>query len=377
VGDALLQAVATRLISISNPNDTVARSGGNEFVIILESFAREDLSASAANKILSSLDAPFHVNEQELFITSSIGVSLFPKDGQDPDTLLRNANTAMHIAKSRGRTNIQFYTQEMNARSLQRLVMENNLRRALERNELAIHYQPQANLKSGHVIGVEALLRWNHPEFGFISPAEFIPLAEETGLIIPIGEWVLKTACAQFKCWQNEKLPVKSVSVNLSALQFTQGNFLSLIANILQESRLAASCLELEITESLIMNDVDKSIKILDELKAMGIQLAIDDFGTGYSSLNYLNRFPLTRIKIDQSFVRDITTNADADAITKAVISMGHSLKLKVIAEGVETREQVNFLKTELCDEVQGYYLGRPLPPYETTVVLRSDHTLH
>lgn len=371
IGDALLQAVATRLRTISYPDDTVARSEGDEFIVVLESLAKDDLSAFAASRILRSLDAPFHVHGHELFITGSIGISLYPKDGQDADSLLKNANAAMHSSKIIGQTNIQFYTQEVNDRSLRRLVMENNLRRALERNELELHYQPQANLESGIVIGVEALLRWNHPEFGFIAPDEFIPLAEETGLIIPIGEWVLRAACTQFRSWQDEKLPIQSVAVNLSSIQFTDGDLLKLVVDTLHETKIVASCLELEITESSAMHDIENSITILDNLKAMGVQLAIDDFGTGHSSLNYLSRLPLTRLKIDRSFVRDITTSTDADAITKAVISMAHSLKLKVIAEGVETEDQVNFLRSELCDEIQGYYCSRPLPPHEATAMFR------
>ncbi len=376
IGDHLLRAVATRLKSCVRDEDTVARLGGDEFVIVLEYLPRPELAGTVAGHVLKALQPAFKVEGYEFFVTASVGISLFPKDGEDVESLLKNADTAMYHAKERGRANYQFYAEDMNARSVERLVLENNLRYALERDELEIYYQPQADLKSRKLIGLEALLRWNHPQLGMVSPADFIPLAEETGLIVPMGEWVLRTVCVQLKDWLNQGLPHISISVNLSPRQFIQANLPELIAGILNETDLNPTHLELEITEGLLMQDVESAIETLRILKQMQLQLSIDDFGTGYSSLSYLKRFPLDRLKIDKSFVQDITTDPDDAAIALAVISMAHSLRLKVIAEGVETEGQLDFLRRQDCDEIQGYYLSRPLPAAEITTWLRAHAEL-
>ena len=375
VGDVVLQAVATRLKSCIREEDTVARLGGDEFVIVMEGLSQGTQAAEVARQILDVLIPSFRIEHYEFFVTSSIGISLFPEDGADVKTLLKNADVAMYHAKDHGRNNFQFYAPEMNARTLDRLVMENNLRYALERKELELYYQPQLSLRSGNLLGVEALLRWRHPKLGMISPAKFIPLAEETGLIVAIGEWTLRTACAQFKAWREEALPIQYVAVNLSPRQFMHANLPVLIDQVLAENHLHGSCLELEITESLIMQDLERAIAVLHTLRNMSVQLAIDDFGTGYSSLNHLKRFPLNRLKIDKSFVNDITTDPDDAAIIQAVIAMAHSLRLNVIAEGVENEAQRTFLELHHCDDMQGYYFSPPLPTQEVTVLLRENRT--
>ncbi len=377
VGDTLLKAVATRLKNTVREEDTVARLGGDEFVIVLERLEREEGAATVARKALKALEPACSIEDYEFFITSSIGISLFPKDGSEPEILLKHADIAMYHAKEQGGNNFQFYAQDMNVRTLERLALENNLRYALERGELELHYQPQVSLRSGNVISMEALLRWRHPKLGMIPPTEFIPLAEETGLIVPIGTWVIKTACTQLKTWQQEGLPIQFVAVNLSPRQFMQKDLLSQIADILEETELDASCLELEITEGLIMRDVDSAIMTLQALKLMQVQIAIDDFGTGYSSLNYLKRFPLDRLKIDKSFINDINNDPNDAAIALAVIAMAHSLQLKVIAEGVENEQQLIFLKSRRCDDMQGYYFSRPLPAAEARTLLRENRRMH
>nr|MDQ2694527.1 EAL domain-containing protein [Pseudomonadota bacterium] len=343
---------------------------------VLESLSREEDAAVAARKVLNALKPAIDIEDYELFITPSIGISVFPRDGEDMQALLKSADIAMYRAKEGGRNDFQFYAEVMNVRALERLTLERHLRYALERRELEVHYQPQVDLYDGWVTAVEALLRWRHPDRGLVSPAEFIPLAEETGLILPIGEWVLKEACRQAKVWQEQGLAAVRVAVNLSARQFRQQDLARCIARVLQETGLEARYLELEITESLVMEDVEQAVAVLDALKAMGVQLAIDDFGTGYSSLSYLKRFPLDRLKVDRVFVRDITTDPDDAAITLSVIAMAHSLKLKVIAEGVETEPQLAFLRQKHCDEMQGYYFSRPLPAGEMTAVLEERRQL-
>ena len=377
VGDTLLKAVTTRLKSTVREEDTVSRLGGDEFVIVLERLEREEGAATVARKVLKALEPACAIEGYEFFITASIGISLFPKDGSEPEILLKHADIAMYHAKEQGGNNFQFYAQDMNIRTLERLALENNLRYALERGELELYYQPQVSLKNGNVIGMEALLRWRHPKLGMVSPTEFIPLAEETGLIVPIGAWVIKTACTQLKTWQQEGLPVQFVAVNLSPRQFMQKDLLNQIADILEETQLDASCLELEITEGLIMRDVDSAVMTLQALKMMHVQIAIDDFGTGYSSLNYLKRFPLDRLKIDKSFINDINNDPNDAAIALAVIAMAHSLQLKVIAEGVENEQQLIFLKSRRCDDVQGYYFSRPLPSAEAGTLLRENRRIH
>lgn len=376
IGDLLLKNVASRLKGFVRGGDTVARYGADEFVIVVSALAEIESTAQVARKIHSVFSDPFGIEADEFLLTCSIGISIFPKDGEDGQTLLKNADIAKHRAKEQGRNNFQFFTDEMNARTLTRITMENLLRHALEKNELLLHYQPKVNLLTGRVTGVEALARWQSPELGMVSPANFIPLAEETGLIEPIGEWVLKTACKQSRSWQDAGFPHLTMAVNLSARQFRQKNIIGVVGNALEEAGLSARFLEIEITESLVMHDVEWAVSTLNELKGMGISLAMDDFGTGYSSLGYLKRFPFDKLKIDQSFVRDITSDPDSAAIARGVIAMAHSLHLKVIAEGVETTGQLNYLILNGCDEMQGYFFSRPLPHAEFGQLLREERYL-
>lgn len=363
VGDKLLQGVSLRLKEALGEVYTLSRLGGDEFIIMIENIKKEKEVAEIANKILESLSKPFNLMGIEVYTSISIGISLYPSDGSNLDTLLKNADTAMYRAKDLGRNNYQFYAREMNSKAIEKLKVENELRKALEKNELFLQYQPQVDLNSGKILGVEALIRWKHPEFGLVHPVEFIPLAEETGLIIPIGEWVLRSACEQYMCWKNQfgDFPKISLAVNLSARQFRQKNLTETIEKVIKETKFDAGCLELELTESVIMENVSESIKTLRKLKNMGIKIAIDDFGTGYSSLNYLRRFPLDKLKIDRSFVMDILKGRQDGAIVETIISMAHTLSLRVIAEGAETREQIIFLQEKGCDEVQGYYFSKPL----------------
>ncbi len=372
-GDALLKAAGMRLKDSSRKIDMVARFGGDEFVIVLENTHHETQITSIAKKVCKALEKPYMIEGRECFITASIGISLFPKDGQDAEALLKNADAAMYQAKEKGRNNAQYYSQEMNTHAKKRLLLEHALRHAMELNQLVLHYQPQVDLSTGKVMGVEALLRWQHPHLGLIAPAEFISLAEETGLIVPIGVWVMQTATTQAKAWHKEGLPQLRVAVNLSPRQFIEHGISNMIADVLERSKLEPCYLELEITENLIMKDLENSVATLQVLKSMGVQLAIDDFGTGYSSLSYLKRFPIDRLKIDQSFVRDIATNPDDAAITLAIIAMAHSMKLKVIAEGVETEAQFDYLKSHACDEMQGYYFSQPLPAEKIASLLKSQ----
>lgn len=376
-GDRLLQAVTARLQTSVRKEDTIARLSSDEFILILEELREEEQVVTVAQKILKLLELSFLIEGHECFMTASIGISMFPRDGADAKILLKNADTAMRRAKEAGRNNIQFYAQDMNARALEHLVMEQSLRHALEYQELEIHYQPQMELRKGRIVGVEALVRWRHPQRGLIPPMDFVPLAEETGLIDRIGEWVLKTACQQANAWRAEGLPALRVAVNLSPRQFLRPGLASLIAQVLQETGLEPDYLDLEITESLLMKDVENSIATLRAIKAMGVRLSIDDFGTGYSSLSYLKQFPIDQLKIDRSFVCDIPANQDDTAIALAVIAMAHSMQLQVIAEGVENEAQLRFLRENQCDEIQGYYLSRPLLPQQITSLLRGEHALH
>jgi EAL domain-containing protein (putative c-di-GMP-specific phosphodiesterase class I) len=331
---------------------------------------QEEHITAIAKKVLAVLSSPIRLGGQELFTTASIGISIFPLDGEDPPTLLKNADMAMYQAKEQGRNTLQFFSREMNARAEERLKLENSLRRALERNELFLHYQPQVNLQTGAAVGMEALLRWQHPELGLLSPLKFIPIAEENGLIVPIGEWVLRTACAQTKAWQEAGFGPLRVAVNLSGRQFKQPDFVERVGEILKQTGLAPSCLELELTESTIMSNGEETIRILQKLKNMGVTLAIDDFGTGYSSLSYLKHFPIDRLKIDRSFVLDIPHDPDNAAIAEAIIVLAHSLKLQVTAEGVEQSDQLEFLATRHCDELQGYYVSRPVAAQDFAALL-------
>ncbi|BBJ22543.1 putative bifunctional diguanylate cyclase/phosphodiesterase [Candidatus Nitrotoga sp. AM1P] len=374
VGDKLLQEVARRISSVGRASDTVSRRGGDEFVIILPNLETVDDAAVIAVKLLEAISGLCMVDGNEIKITTSIGISIFPEDGCDGDYLIKYADAAMYHAKKNGRNNYQFFTNEMNQLALERMSIERKLRHAVERQEFCLHYQPQVDLRSGRIIGVEALLRWNNPETGIISPGYFIPIAEETGLIIPIGEWVLREACRQNSEWRMLGLPELTVAVNLSAVQFRQNNFGEMIKTILCENGLEPSGLELEITEGVVMQNAEASIALLLELKAMGLKLVVDDFGTGYSSLSYLKRFPIDKLKIDQSFVRDIIVDSDNAVIVSTIINMARTLKLKVIAEGVETAEQLSFLKHQECDEIQGYYFSQPVPPEKISSLLVSGY---
>ncbi len=372
-GDQLLRAVATRLESSLRAMDTVARLGGDEFVLVLSDQQSEQWVSAEMKRIIDAFSEPFSVEGRDVFITASIGVALYPQDSKDAETLLKSAELAMYRAKDSGRNTYQLYTAELQTRVTERLALENKLRRALEHGEFSLHFQPQIELAGQRVIGCEALLRWNQPELGMVSPAKFIPLAEETGLIVPIGEWVVRTACAQNKAWQQAGLAPITVAVNISARQFREKSLLQVIQNILEQTGLEPKWLELEVTESVIMHDAQHVIAALQAFHDMGVTLSVDDFGTGYSSLSYLKRFPVDRLKIDQSFVRDIGTDADDAAIVQAVINLGHSMNLRVIAEGVETEEQLAFLRRHSCDEVQGYLFGKPMPAEELGRLLQAS----
>jgi diguanylate cyclase (GGDEF)-like protein/PAS domain S-box-containing protein len=371
LGDLLLLEVARRLKKVVREGDTVARQGGDEFILLLTDVSSPADAIAVAGKIFESFSAPIQVRTQELFVTASVGITMFPEDGDDIHALLRNADTAMYRAKEERGNAFQFYSREMSIRALERAELESALRRAMERKEFELFYQPKVQLTSGRIIGAEALIRWRHPEMGLVPPTRFIPMAEEIGLIVPIGDWVLRTACAQNKAWQDAGLEPICVSVNLSARQFRDERLVESVAAALDSMGLEARHLELELTESIVMNSAEMFISKLRELERMGVQLSIDDFGTGYSSLSYLKRFPLHQLKIDQSFVRDLATDSEDAAITSTVISLGHSLNLKVIAEGVETKEQVDFLRRHHCDEMQGYFFSKPLPAEEFAALLK------
>jgi len=362
IGDQLLQSVGERLLATVRATDTVCRQGGDEFVILLPEIEQPQDAAHIAQKLLDAFAVPHLIGGQELHITLSIGISVYPDDGVDLDAVLQNADTAMYHAKTNGRNNFQFFRADMNTRAVRRLLIENNMRRALKQGEFVLNYQPQINLASGAITGAEALIRWRDPDLGAIPPGQFVPVAEECGLIVTIGHWVLREACQQVKVWLDSGLRVPSIAINISAVEFRHKNFLEGLAQILDETGLTPDYLELELTESLLMHDVESSATVLESLKDMGIKLAIDDFGTGYSSLSYLKRFPITTLKIDQSFVRDITTDINDATIVSAVVGMGRNLNHRVIAEGVETREQFEFLSMRQCPEGQGFLFSHPLP---------------
>lgn len=372
-GDTLLKEVAARLAGCVREGDTVARQGSDEFVMVVDEMLREEDVRAVTHQVAAALSRPFYIDGQEMFVTCSTGIALYPRDGEDAATLLKHSAIALHRAKETGRNTFQYFAAEMNTRALERLILEGKLRQALERGEFLLYYQPQVDLASGCLIGVEALVRWQHPELGMVSPAQFIPMAEETGLIVPLGEWVLRTACAQMKAWHRDGFSTLRVAVNLSARQFRQQDVVAMVSGVLEETGLDPSGLELELTESLLVQNVEAGIQTLKALSGMGVQLAIDDFGTGYSSLNYLKRFPIDRLKIDQSFVRDITHDPGDAAIVTAIISLSHSLRLKVIAEGVETEAQLAYLRAGQCDEMQGFYFSRPLPVEEMEQLLRDS----
>ncbi len=365
LGDELLKEIAARLRACMRETDTLSRHGGDEFVILLQEVTDTVSAARAAGQLLEAITAPYHINGHELHVTASIGISICPEDGSDSDTIIKHAEAAMYQAKAQGRNNYQFFMQRINERAIRRFALEGSLRRAVARHESLLHYQPKLEITSGRVVGAEALIRWHDAHSGPVSPSQFIPIAEESGLIIPIGEWVLREACRQGRAWQAAGYEPIPIAVNVSAVQFREKNFLHTVEQVLEESGLEPRYLELELTESVTMQDLELTIPLLEALKRMGLGLSIDDFGTGYSSLSYLKRFPIDKLKIDRSFVQDVVTSPDDAAIICAIISMAKSLKQRVIAEGVETAEQYEFLRKQGCDEIQGYYFSGPLPEKE------------
>src|SRR5688572_10821380 len=370
VGDELLRNVAQRLSYCIRVGDTVARFSGDEFVLIVNDLREAEDARHIAQKVLQAFTDPFRLNGHEVFVSTSIGIAMFPADGEDEQTLLKSADTAMYRAKESGRDNFQFYTREMNARAMYRLELENSLRHALERGEFRLHYQPKACLVTGRVTGVEALLRWERPGHGLVPPAEFVPLLEDTGLIVPVGEWVISEACRQVQAWRKAGRDPVSIAINISARQFAARNLGEIIKRVLDKHNADPRYIELELTESLLMVNTEEAVRTLEYLKSLGLRLSIDDFGTGYSSLAYLKRFPIDALKIDRSFIDEITTDPDDATITRAVIGMAHNLGLKVVAEGVETEAQLSFLSAYGCDEAQGYYFARPQHPREISKLL-------
>ena len=363
VGDQVLQGVAERLKGIVRDADTVARVGGDEFTVLLPEISLAQDAVSVADRILQDLRQPVTVDQREFHATASMGIAFYPNDAEEADSLLRCADIAMYRAKEQGRDNYQFHTAAMSAQLAERLTVETDLRRALERKEFVVYYQPQVDISNQQIVGVEALVRWQHPSRGLVLPADFIPIAEDSGLIVPLGEWVLRTACAQARAWQESGLTPIRVAVNLSGRQFQQRDLPAMVDRALKDTFLEPGYLQLEVTESVVMHDMDFTVATLDKLKAMGIQIAIDDFGSGHSSLNYLKRLPIDHVKIDRSFVRDLPTDLSDVAIVGSVVAMTRELNLQVVAEGVETEEQLAFLKDRRCDVVQGFLFSRPMPP--------------
>jgi diguanylate cyclase (GGDEF)-like protein/PAS domain S-box-containing protein len=371
-GDTLLREVANRLKSSLRSGDVVARLGGDEFVVLLPDMRDNEHASTVARKLQSSIIRPIEIAGQEWRVTASIGISTFPDDALDEPSLMKHADIAMYHAKEEGKNNFQFYDGRLKARSLEKLALETHLRRALERNELCLHYQAKLELATNRLSGVEALLRWNSPELGAVTPAKFIPLAEETGLILAIGKWVLRTACAQMKAWQRAGLPSVRMAVNLSPRQLSDPGLIPDVRAVLEETGLPPDLLELEVTESSVMHNIERAVQVLTALKSMGVRLAIDDFGTGYSSLAQLKRFPIDTLKVDRSFIREIPDDPEDRAIAEAIIAMGRTLSLTVVAEGVETPEQQEFLRTRGCDQMQGFYFSKPISADEFADLLRN-----
>ncbi|MFO0754627.1 MAG: EAL domain-containing protein [Thermodesulfovibrionales bacterium] len=363
VGDKVILAVAERLKALIRANDTLARVGSDEFIILYPDISRPEEAALFARKLVDALRKPFRIDGRELYATASIGISIYPEDSKNADVLLKNADITVSYVKESGRNTYRFFNPTLNRRTIERLLLESDLRQSIERGELILHYQPQVHIRTGEIMCLEALVRWRHADLGMLSPGQFIPVAEEIGFVTAIDEWVLRAACSQNKAWQDEGYPPVCITVNLSAQQFQQPALVELVSGIVQETGLGPHNLGIEVTESTAMRDIDLAIPNLKGLHARGIKLAIDDFGTGYSSLNYLKRFPIHALKIDQSFIRGVVTDPDDQAIVNAIIAMGHSLQLDVIAEGVESDEQLSFLKDSDCDEMQGFLFSQPLPP--------------
>jgi diguanylate cyclase (GGDEF)-like protein/PAS domain S-box-containing protein len=376
IGDKLLQSVAKRLLASVRTSDTVSRIGGDEFVVLLSEVAHAGDAGVKAGKILAALNAPLEIDQHNLRVTASIGVTTYPEDGQETAMLIKNADLAMYQAKENGRNNYQFFEKDMNVRALERQSIEENLCFALDRGELVMHYQPKISLTTGEITGVEALIRWQHPERGLIGPLQFISVAEDCGLMLPIGNWVLRESCRQAKAWQDAGLRPIEMAVNVSSVEFRNEDFLEGVRAILEETGLSPHYLGLELTESVLMQHAKFTIPVLKKLKAMGVRLAIDDFGTGYSSLSYLRQFPIDTLKVDQSFVHGINADTDDATIINAVINMGSNLNHRVIAEGVETVEQVAFLQAHGCDEGQGFYFSRPVPASQFAKLLKAGTTI-
>jgi diguanylate cyclase (GGDEF)-like protein/PAS domain S-box-containing protein len=373
VGDKLLQSIASRLRNCVRISDTVSRQGGDEFIVLLSEIEKPEQAALTATRMLEAVAEPHSIDDYDLHVTTSIGVSIFPDDGLDAETLIKNADIAMYQAKENGRQSYQFFEPAMNVRAVERQSIEESLRRALQRQEFALHYQPRINLITGEIIGAEALIRWTHPTRGPLSPNQFIPIAEDCGLILPIGRWVLREACRQAKAWADAGLSITTMAVNISAIEFRDENFLGSVFTILKDTGLDPRSLELELTESVLMKPAESTETTLKVLRDRGVQLAIDDFGTGYSSLSYLRNFSIDALKIDQSFVRQITVTPDETTIVAAMIGMGRSLKLRVVAEGVETQEEFEFLQAHQCDEAQGYYFSCPVLPHLFAALLEAS----
>jgi diguanylate cyclase (GGDEF)-like protein/PAS domain S-box-containing protein len=371
-GDKLLQSIAKRLVACVRGSDTVSRQGGDEFVVLLSEVEQAEDAAITARRMLQTVAEAHSIDGHDLHVTTSIGVSVYPDDGRDAEALVKNADTAMYQAKENGRQSYQFFKPAMNVRAVERQSIEENLRRALERQEFALHYQPKIDLKTGKITGAEALIRWAHPTRGLISPAQFVPVAEDCGLIVPIGNWVLHEACLQARVWVDAGLPLATMAVNISAMEFRNEHFLTGVFAILKDTGLDPASLELEITESVLMKHAESAQSNLKALRKLGVQLAVDDFGTGYSSLSYLSKFSIDALKIDQSFVRQITTPPGDTTIVTAVISMARSLKLRVVAEGVETQKELAFLQAHHCDEAQGFYFSRPVPHQQFAKLLQT-----
>jgi len=371
-GDALLTELATRLRATLREGDVIARMGGDEFVVLIEEFTEGGQIAEVAKKVLETVGHPFVVQGREFEVTTSVGISIFPEDGRDAQSLIKNADTAMYLVKQQGKNSFRFYAPQMNVHLTERLSLEASLRRAIERGELLLLYQPKVGMRDGQVSGVEALVRWQHPTQGMVSPTEFVPVAEDAGLILAIGEWVLRTACRQVLAWREQGLPLMRVAVNLSLRQFSHESLMHVLREVLNQTGIDPGLLELEITEDMVLRNPERAVRVVGQIKDLGVRMVIDDFGTGYSSLNHLKRLPVDCVKIDRSLIRELPHGTDAATLTRAVIAMAHSLALSVTAEGVETREQWEFLRQLGCEEMQGNYFSAPVAADIAASVIRK-----